>query len=114
MTRLTQTFSALADPTRLAVVEQLMRDGELPVAALEPKSGISAPALSRHLKVLRAAGLIQQRAQGTQRLYSVRPEALRGIANWTLDHRAFWEAGLDRLDAMLAGSTGADGSEDRS
>ena len=46
-------------------------------------------------------GLVQQRAEGTRRLYSVRPEALRAISNWTMDHRSFWQAGLDRLEAML-------------
>lgn len=105
MTTLAQTFAALSDPARLHVVEQLMRDGELPVSALDPGTDISGPALSRHLRVLREAGLVQRRAQGTQRLYSVRPDGMAAIAAWTLDHRAFWAAGLDRLDAMLAQET---------
>ena len=58
--------------------------------------------MSRHLKVLRQAGVIRQRVDGTRRLYSVRPEMLRTIADWTMDHRAFWEAGLNRLEAHLA------------
>ena len=102
MTRLTQTFSALSDSTRLAVVERLMADGELSAGSLVEEADISAPAMSRHLKVLREAGLIQQRVEGTKRLYSVRPDALKAIADWTMDHRAFWEASLDRLEAHLA------------
>jgi DNA-binding transcriptional ArsR family regulator len=63
---------------------------------------MSAPAVSRHLKVLREAGLIHQRVAGTKRFYSVRPEAMRAIADWTMDHKVFWEASLDRLEAHLA------------
>lgn len=102
MTDLTETFSALSDPTRLDLVERLMREGELPAGDLVADATISGPAISRHLKVLRKAGIIRQRAQGTHRYYAVRPEALQAISNWTIDHRAFWEAGPDRLEAMLA------------
>ncbi len=102
MTRLTRTFAALSDETRMAVVERLMAEGELPAGALVEDADMSAPAMSRHLKVLREAGLIQQRVEGTKRIYSVRPEALKAIADWTMDHRAFWEASLDRLEAHLA------------
>ena len=102
MIRLTETFAAQADETRLALVERLMVEGELPAGELVQHAAISGPAISRHLKVLRKAGLIEQRAQGTRRFYSVRPEALQAISNWTLDHRAFWQAGLDRLEAILA------------
>ncbi len=102
MNHLTETFAALADDTRLGLVERLMCEGELPAGDLVADSVISGPAISRHLKVLRKAGIIRQRAQGTRRYYTVRPEALRVISNWTIDHRAFWEAGLDRLEAMLS------------
>ena len=102
MSNLTKTFSALSDATRLAVVDRLIAEGELPAGMLVEQSKMSAPAMSRHLKVLREAGIIQQRVEGTKRLYSVRPEALKAVADWTMDHRAFWQAGLDRLDAMLA------------
>ncbi|MEM8776090.1 MAG: metalloregulator ArsR/SmtB family transcription factor [Pseudomonadota bacterium] len=102
MTILTQAFAALSDETRFAVVERLMSEGELPAGALLDPSRMSAPAMSRHLKVLRKAGLIKQRIDGTKRLYSVRPEAMQSIADWTMDHRSFWEASLDRLDAHLA------------
>jgi DNA-binding transcriptional ArsR family regulator len=101
MSNLTNVFSALADETRLSLVERLMREGELPAGDLVSSAAISGPAISRHLKVLRAAGIIRQRAQGTHRYYAVRPEAMQAISNWTIDHRTFWKASLDRLEAML-------------
>lgn len=102
MTELSRTFAALSDQTRLAVVERLMDEGELPAGALVDPAQISAPAMSRHLKVLREAGLLRQRIDGPKRLYSVRPEALQALADWTWNHRSFWEAGLDRLEDLLA------------
>ncbi len=102
MTDLVSTFSALADVTRLGIVERLIASGEMPAGELVNDTSISAPAVSRHLKVLRQAGLIQQRSWGNRRLYSVRPESLKAIADWTTDHRAFWEAGLQRLETLLA------------
>lgn len=102
MSNLIETFSALADDTRLGLVERLMREGELSAGDLVSDATISGPAISRHLKVLRSAGIIRQRAEGTRRYYAVRPEALQAISSWTIDHRAFWASGLDRLEAMLA------------
>ncbi len=101
MTPLTTTFSALSDPTRLAIVERLMASGELPAGDLAAGAAISGPAISRHLRVLREAGVIRQRASGTRRYYAVRPEAMKAIGDWAMDHRAFWEGGLARLAAML-------------
>lgn len=101
MQSLTRTFAALSDDTRLSVVEQLMTAGELPAGALVAGADISGPAMSRHLKVLREAGLIRQRIDGTRRIYSVRPEALKAISDWTIQHRLFWESGLDRLHDLL-------------
>lgn len=102
MTKLTETFAALSDPTRLSLVEKLMRRGELAAGTLAGEAEISGPAISRHLKVLREAGVIRQRVQGTHRYYSVRPEALGAVNRWTLDHREFWASSLDRLDALIA------------
>ncbi len=101
MQKLSETFAALADDTRFAIVEKLMADGECAAGDLQSVAPISAPAISRHLKVLREAGLIRQKVDGTRRIYAVRPEALRAISDWTLDHRAFWDAGLDRLESAL-------------
>ena len=58
---------------------------------------MSGAAISRHLKVLREAGLVQQRVHGTQRMYSIQPDGLRAIAEWTISKRQFWETSLDRL-----------------
>ena len=102
MTRLTRTFAALADDTRLAMVERLMAEGELPAGALAETAPISGPAISRHLKVLREAGIVTQRISGTHRFYSVKREAMARISRWTIDHRAFWEGSLDKLDTLLA------------
>lgn len=109
MRRLTTTFAALSDPTRLAMVETLMAQGELPAGALAAGARISAPAISRHLKVLRQAGVIAQRVQGTHRFYSVRPDAIEAIADWTMNHRHFWRGSLDRLDRLLAVDPGGEG-----
>ena len=108
MTTLIQKFTALSDATRLSVVERLMAEGELPAGAIVAQVDVSAPAMSRHLKVLREAGLVHQRVEGTKRLYSVRPEAMRAIADWTMDHKKFWDASLDRLEVHLALSEGDD------
>jgi len=108
MPDLTPVFSALSDETRLALVEHLMRHGEAPAGILTQVAGLSAPAVSRHLRVLREAGLLNQRIAGTHRYYTVRPEAMKAISDWTLNHRAFWSASLDRLDTLLALDPGDD------
>ena len=96
-----QTFAALGDPTRFAITERLLREGELSAGALQDGTGISAPAISRHLRVLRSAGLVDQRVDRQRRMYSVRPDAVVAVHSWIMDHRAFWEAGLDRLETAL-------------
>jgi len=101
MKPLLKTLSALADGTRMAIVEQLIDHGELAAGDLVPGASITTPAISRHLKVLREAGLITQRAEGTKRLYSARPESLQLIADWTQSRRAFWDSSLDRLEVAL-------------
>ncbi len=101
MNTLLDAFSALSDPTRFTIVEQLMDQGELPAGDLAQGKGMSGAAISRHLKVLRQAGLVNQRVNGTQRIYSIRPEGLRAIAEWTISKRQFWEASLDRLGDIL-------------
>jgi DNA-binding transcriptional ArsR family regulator len=101
MTAITTTFAALGDATRLAIVERLLKEGELPAGAFNAEAGISAPAISRHLKVLREAGVVAQRIDAQRRLYSVRPEAVQSISAWTMSHREFWQASLDRLASAL-------------
>ena len=101
MPHLTTTFAALGDPTRFAIVDRLLREGEKSAGDLLDVAKISAPAMSRHFKVLREAGIINQRIDKQRRLYSVRPEAVRGISDWTLSYRQFWDQSLTRLAAQL-------------
>lgn len=103
---LTDTFSALGDPTRFAIVERLLKKGELSAGELLDVADISAPAISRHLKVLREAGVISQRVDRQRRMYAVRPEAVQAISAWTMTYREFWEGSLDRLEAALDGEKG--------
>ena len=94
-------FAALGDPTRLAIVDRLIADGPLPAGALQDVADISAPAISRHLKVLRQAGLVQQRVDAQRRIYAVDPEAIRAIGTWTITRKEFWQGSLDRLAVLL-------------
>ena len=94
-------FAALGEPTRFAIVERLMAEGEQSAGTIGAGTSISAPAVSRHLKVLREAGLVQRRVDRQQRLYSVRPEAVEGISAWAMSHREFWSASLGRLERAL-------------
>ena len=78
-----------------------MAEGPQPAGALQDVAEISAPAISRHLKVLRAAGLVQQQVDAQRRIYSVDPQAIRAIGTWTITRRDFWEGSLDRLAILL-------------
>ena len=101
MTDIAATFSALGDANRFAIVERLLNEGELSAGCLQDSLLISAPAVSRHLKVLRAAGVLHQRIDAQRRLYSVRAEAVQTISAWTMSHRAYWQSSLDRLEKAL-------------
>lgn len=101
MPDLSTLFAALGDPTRFAIVERLLTEGEQPAGELLDASPISAPAISRHLKVLRQAGIVEQRIDRQRRIYSVRPEAVQSIGAWTMSHRQFWQTSLDRLELAL-------------
>lgn len=104
------TFAALPDATCFAIVERLITEGELRAGDLAAATDLSAPAVSRHLKALRNAGIVAQRVDGQRRLYSARPEPLRAISAWTGTHDAFWEASLDRLDRVLSQGGTVDGA----
>ena len=94
-------FRALSDPTRRALFERLCRDGEQTVGALTAHAGVSQPAVSKHLGVLRRAGLVRPNPQGRQTRYSAQPAALAALADWTQEMAAFWEARFDALDDLL-------------
>ena len=102
MHNLSSTFAALGDSTRFAIVEKLLSEGELSAGMLQEDIALTPPAVSRHLKVLRNAGVIQQRIDKQRRMYSVRPEAVKSISAWTMSHKDFWENSLDRLELALA------------
>lgn len=93
-------FQTLADPTRRRIVEALL-DGEQSVGDLVDRVDIQQPGVSRHLRILGEAGFVRARAEGTRRLYSLRPEPFHALATWTDRYRALWEERLDRFGAAL-------------
>ena len=102
---LDSVFAALADPTRRAIVERLVARGELSAGDIAANFAISFPAISRHLRVLEAAGLVHRRAAKQKRLIRLRPESLTLAQSWIEQQRAHWHAALDRLEAVIAAET---------
>lgn len=96
-----QLFRTLADPTRRALFEWLCRDGEQTVGALTIRAGVSQPAVSKHLAVLKQAGLVRDRQEGRQSHYSARPKALAPLIDWTSQMGGFWESRFDDLENLL-------------
>ncbi|MBW8302182.1 MAG: metalloregulator ArsR/SmtB family transcription factor [Hydrogenophaga sp.] len=94
-------FSALADPTRRAIFERLCRRGEQTVGVLTANAGVSQPAVSKHLGVLKRAGLVLDRHEGRQTHYSARLEALAPLVDWTKQMTGFWESRFDDLEDLL-------------
>jgi DNA-binding transcriptional ArsR family regulator len=99
-------FAALADPTRIAIVERLVREGDRTAGELAEPFEISKPAISRHLAVLEKAGLIERKIDRQWRRVSVKPEALNLMADWLETQRAFWTGSFDRLERLLAEQQG--------
>src|SRR5437660_4387220 len=98
---LSATLSALADPTRRAILARLMA-GEAPVTELAAPFEMSLPAVSKHLKVLERAGLIERSRHAQWRPCRLAPEPLKEVADWVEHYRGLWEERLDRLDSYLA------------
>jgi DNA-binding transcriptional ArsR family regulator len=94
-------FRTLADPTRRAIFERLCRDGEQTVGALTARAGVSQPAVSKHLGVLKQAGLVCDRHAGRQTHYSAQPRALAPLVDWTSQMAGFWERRFDDLEDLL-------------
>ena len=94
-------FKTLADPTRRAIFERLCRDGEQTVRVLTDQSGVSQPAVSKHLGVLRLAGLVRDRREGRQTHYSAEPQGLAPLIDWMSLYSAFWRDRFDRLEDLL-------------
>jgi DNA-binding transcriptional ArsR family regulator len=99
--QLSSTFSALADPTRRAILTKLSK-GERSVSDLAEPFDMSLPAISKHLKVLEKAGLIQRSRDAQYRPCKLNAKPLREAAKWVEQYRQFWEERLDRLDDYLA------------
>jgi DNA-binding transcriptional ArsR family regulator len=95
------TFKALGDGTRRAILDHLLAEGELSSGALVARFASAQPTISKHLKVLETAGLIQSRSSGRNRLYRVEPGALRPVADWLTRHATLWSGSLDRLGRLL-------------
>src|SRR6476646_2558772 len=94
-------FRTLADPTRRALFERLCRDGEQTVAALTAQAVISQPAVSKHLGLLKQAGLVRDRPQGRQTHYSAQLGALAPLIDWTSQMTGFWQRRFDQLEDLL-------------
>ena len=94
-------FKTLADPTRRAIFERLCRDGEQTVRVLTDQSGVSQPAVSKHLGVLRLAGLVRDRREGRQTHCSAEPQGLAPLIDWMSLYSAFWRDRFDRLEDLL-------------
>src|SRR3954470_20558269 len=93
-------FAVLAEPNRREILD-LLRDGERPVGDLVDALSVSQPTVSKHLRVLREAGVVEARVDGQRRLYRVRPEPLRELDAWLAPYRALWAERLDALEAHL-------------
>lgn len=89
-------FAAIADPTRRAILD-LLREESLPAGAIADCFPVSRPAISRHLRVLREAGLVREQRQAQQRWYALEPAPLRTIDDWLMHYRLFWSARLAAL-----------------
>lgn len=94
-------FRTLADPTRRAIFERLCRDGDQTVGALTAEAGVSQPAVSKHLGILKRAGLVRDRHEGRQTRYSARPDALAPLVDWTRQMTGFWQGRFDELEDLL-------------
>jgi DNA-binding transcriptional ArsR family regulator len=94
-------FKSLADPTRRALFERLSRHGEQTVRMLTDNSGVSQPAVSKHLGVLKHAGLVRSRHRGRETHYTAQPRALIPLLDWMSYYSRFWHDRFDRLEALL-------------
>ncbi len=97
----TAVLKALADPTRRAIFERLSSCGEMTVHALTDPSGVSQPAISKHLGALKLAGLVRGRRDGRETYYSAEPKALEPLMDWISFYSTFWNKQFDRLETLL-------------
>jgi DNA-binding transcriptional ArsR family regulator len=94
------TFHALADPTRRAVLD-LLRQGSRPAGQIASSFTVSRPAISKHLRLLRRAHLVEERREGRNRFYQLNPEPLKAVDSWLNQYRVFWTASLNSLKSFV-------------
>jgi len=94
------TFQALADPTRRAVLD-LLRAGTRPAGEIARVFTVSRPAISKHLRILRRAHLVEERREGRHRMYHLNPEPLKSVDSWLNEYRQFWTASLNNLKSFV-------------
>ena len=99
---LDRTFAALADPTRRRILAQLT-GGDRCVTDVARRYNMSLPAISKHLRLLRRAHLVQERREGRHRLYQLNPEPLKAVDSWLDQYRVFWRANLSSLKTFVEG-----------
>ena len=95
-----ETFTALAEPSRLRIVE-LLKDGPRPVGEIGTRLRLSQPQVSKHLRVLKAARLVDVEPRANQRLYGLRGDRLRDLNKWLERYRAIWEERMEQLDELV-------------
>ncbi len=95
-----ETFRALAEPSRFQIVE-LLREGPRPVGDMVHRLRLRQPQVSKHLRVLSDAGLVEARVDAQRRIYALRPEPLQDLEVWLERYRRIWEGNFQRLDALL-------------
>jgi DNA-binding transcriptional ArsR family regulator len=95
-----ETFRALAEPNRLQIIELLL-NGPRPVGDMVEQLGLRQPQVSKHLRVLSEAGLVDVRVDAQRRIYALRPAPLQELEAWVERYRRIWESNFQRLDALL-------------
>ena len=98
---MTDTFSALADPTRRSIIQLLANSGQLSATDISDNFSVTPPAISQHLKVLREAELVVAQKSGQQRLYQINPNAMQELEEWCKKTRECWVQRFDALDSLL-------------
>lgn len=107
-------FGALGDPVRLAIVERLMKEGEVSAGDIAAPFPISKPAISRHISVLEKAGIIERRVDRQFRFLRVRNDTMKDLASWIERYRRFWETSFDRLERLFPAAENNDAEQSKS
>jgi len=102
-------FNALSDPTRFAIVERLLQQGEMTAGELAEPFEVSRPAISRHLKILEDAGVIERRVERQFRVFRANADGFREMEDWFERNRQFWQTSFDRLKRLMEEGEDASG-----